>query len=1370
MIFTESSPVHAASLVHPSLHHPLLLELVEVELSRKLIDYVVDCVVETIDFAMGRSPRSSRSTSSTVEPKVSAFTAFVANVLIRANVKTPVILTALAYLARGKPHLHVATEEMALERAFLGALIIASKYLNDCTLKNVHWALCTGVLGTQDVGLIEREFLDVLEWDLRISEDDILVHYVDIYTSLSGIHNLEKHKLLARALLVITTSLRILRSRKKILSSKAMRIVGKNTNIEYRVKSKAGSKKSQRMRISLPRLLPDIRSGLRKHCYIGGSSFILELSFPVPLSRRHYKRGRTVFETGEKANKYELVFLGASCDEAEKHLQLAHKARSGIPELSCRYSLNRFTLFEEEMEALTSRNVPVGKRFFQVMDKTEQICEDCRALMAGENGPTKGWCNSFVLCGLCLILAQVGQSVGAVTALALLSHDTILTSPLLYDLKVPQTPARIVATTTLAIVSSGRKEGHVQGSRIINIGFVAEGHTALISADESGLAFYHSLGKVLFVEAPDILRIYFRLMSSLRQLRKEEKTLSNQKQETDPGLHCVGSRVSTPIQTLRKGSCGGRAKYTVINVFMGSYNAHPIVRHPKTGKSSEVEVGLGCWKWSADEDILALQWLNVNVGSFQAVVVTASALQVYNLNEASCSDSVADVSHSVRVYKGKIFILLRLFRGSYDGRDAPNSRRTWVDRTSLFEGLVSSCARACIALHGFEFLFEDLFQLYDDNGISRIFLTQLEFAMHDDNSRPDLVERIIWHIGAECLDINQAVRICQTHQLYDALIYVYTRALRDYVAPVVELLGLIRKVHQYRRRKAEYAESSMADMEPVILNAYKIYPYLANILSGLTYPSEQPLSEEEALAAKKAVYTFLFFGRSSVWPEGKGGKLVLTADEDDGPEPTYPYVQQLLRLPPLVIVPILMDIVATGNLLAQADKTFIHIFIARNIPQYPQFLQEAIPFFTLHNILDSSLPLFEMFHDLDEVLETSTRFFDNTLPRELVVMIQDALHLLMHKSPSSTAFLVDEHFPSLHDRAVDSMGDDSEEYHQAHSPHPSPNLSQSLRHLYITLHCRFHPDACENNKVFDAAIWALNQQGKPLEALAKADVFDKSLVTELVDVFQRKAFSTLRSLVQETFSALVSVTTTRAVSFPRLFNRLVNAAPQLQLTSGTQYTEFRSILTGMLESYRSDSDMLIITKYLIDRDLFNTLEKAARERVRDRHHLGQPTVWSVFYDVSGATYGEKLNMKRRADRLWTYDRCYEFEGVVVLRTDTKCCGVLPQCFDINCARIRSSSLPSSSFGLALPKRKPGTFGSSFKTPQGFFRFFQSGNVRDVPAWNKDYGPKSNGNDLLFTDVLKYLIGPKIKIVILKRNTHSVTSSYSKEDFDWSKNR
>jgi hypothetical protein len=77
----------------------------------------------------------------------------------------------------------------------------------------------------------------------------------------------------------------------------------------------------------------------------------------------------------------------------------------------------------------------------------------------------------------------------------------------LYNLSKPLVPVRSVPTTTLAAVASGRKEGHLANVRISSVGFVGARHTAIVSADENGLAFYHSLGKVLFVEAPDVLRV-----------------------------------------------------------------------------------------------------------------------------------------------------------------------------------------------------------------------------------------------------------------------------------------------------------------------------------------------------------------------------------------------------------------------------------------------------------------------------------------------------------------------------------------------------------------------------------------------------------------------------------------------------------------------------------------------------------------------------------------------------------------------------------------------------------------------------------------------------------------------------------------------
>ncbi|KAJ7319327.1 hypothetical protein DFH08DRAFT_713894 [Mycena albidolilacea] len=177
---TRSSPVHAASLVDAATHAPALMQLIDIKLDRHVIDYLVDAVAETVDYAMGRThsaPAAATRGRSTHNPYVQKFTTFATTVLSRAEVTPATVLVALVYISRARPHLSIALEEWALERVFLGSLIVASKYTNDSTLKNVHWALCTGVFGKRDIGRIEREFLDVLDWELGVSESDLLAHH-----------------------------------------------------------------------------------------------------------------------------------------------------------------------------------------------------------------------------------------------------------------------------------------------------------------------------------------------------------------------------------------------------------------------------------------------------------------------------------------------------------------------------------------------------------------------------------------------------------------------------------------------------------------------------------------------------------------------------------------------------------------------------------------------------------------------------------------------------------------------------------------------------------------------------------------------------------------------------------------------------------------------------------------------------------------------------------------------------------------------------------------------------------------------------------------------------------------------------------------
>ncbi|KZV71601.1 hypothetical protein PENSPDRAFT_650465 [Peniophora sp. CONT] len=185
MIASTSTSVHKASLVDPSTHSPALLELVEQPITRPVVDYLVRHVEEIVDFALDRPSKRGRSSKRGGQ---NDFATLVHNVLHRAEVEFPTILVTLAYLDRARPHLQIALEEWANERVFLGALVVASKYTNDSTLKNVHWAMCTSIFGKRDIGRIEREFLAVLDWELSISEADVLSHHVQLSEVLPELH------------------------------------------------------------------------------------------------------------------------------------------------------------------------------------------------------------------------------------------------------------------------------------------------------------------------------------------------------------------------------------------------------------------------------------------------------------------------------------------------------------------------------------------------------------------------------------------------------------------------------------------------------------------------------------------------------------------------------------------------------------------------------------------------------------------------------------------------------------------------------------------------------------------------------------------------------------------------------------------------------------------------------------------------------------------------------------------------------------------------------------------------------------------------------------------------------------------------------
>jgi hypothetical protein len=113
------------------------MQLLDITLSPPVIDYVVVCVADTVDYAFGQ-PSAPPS-------QLPSFTRFVSSTLSYADVAPATLLVTLVYIARARPHLSIALAQWARERVFLGALIAASKYTQDSTLKNAHWSLVKAV-------------------------------------------------------------------------------------------------------------------------------------------------------------------------------------------------------------------------------------------------------------------------------------------------------------------------------------------------------------------------------------------------------------------------------------------------------------------------------------------------------------------------------------------------------------------------------------------------------------------------------------------------------------------------------------------------------------------------------------------------------------------------------------------------------------------------------------------------------------------------------------------------------------------------------------------------------------------------------------------------------------------------------------------------------------------------------------------------------------------------------------------------------------------------------------------------------------------------------------------------------------------------
>lgn len=397
---------------------------------------------------------------------------------------------------------------------------------------------------------------------------------------------------------------------------------------------------------------------------------------------------------------------------------------------------------------------------------------------------------------------------------------------------------------------------------------------------------------------------------------------------------------------------------------------------------------------------------------------------------------------------------------------ARNDDRSEEAREQRFKELAEVVFTALLSMKELDFLFEDVYDAFEERSAEKAFFETLEPYIMDHeisavppNVLQDLItfyasanrgsrlEEMICQLSTDTMDLNQITTLCQQYVLYDALIYVWTRAIGDYITPLTNILELIKLV-----------DFDVNEGDNIYMtSAKKIFAYLAYTFTGRIYPGGMPMQDEQAYSAKKDMYRFLFSGKNLQWPPGSS-EVILTRT-DRSPEPPFPYLQLILdfdassfmsmlneafednflngeqdatngnhpngvqhgsALTPTrqYIINILFGIMTSENFDPE-DIIYFYMFVARNLPKYPQHIM--LPGTSLHQVLIGlcHYPTEAIKEDCQLSVEYLLSMYHPPNPQSLVPLFEKAgFHRVLksvYRGAQQYAKLLDTYFDDIED-------------------------------------------------------------------------------------------------------------------------------------------------------------------------------------------------------------------------------------------------------------------------------------------------------------------------------------------------------------------